>query len=73
VPEAGTNPLVSKRLFSTVLNVEGYSNGISSPITLQIMELESHGSQLSGAKNRTFLSCPVQILLNGENKKISKI
>jgi hypothetical protein len=39
------------------------------PIKIQILQLESHGSQLSGAKNRTFLSCPVQILLQRGYKK----
>jgi hypothetical protein len=41
-------PLVSQRLFSTVLNKEGYRYGINSPISLQFLQLESHGSQLSG-------------------------
>jgi hypothetical protein len=36
------------------------------------LKLESHGSQLSGAKNRTFLSCLVQILLQREYKKVVK-
>jgi hypothetical protein len=32
-------------------------------------QLESHGSQLSGATNRTFLSHPDQILSQGEHEK----
>jgi hypothetical protein len=57
-------------LFSTALNEEGYSYDIYSPINLQTLQLESHGSQLSGAKNRTFLSYPDQFLLQGECKKV---
>jgi hypothetical protein len=66
------NPLVSKRLFSTMLIEERYSYGINSPINLPILQLESHGSQLSGAKNRTVLSCLVQILLQREYEKVVK-
>jgi hypothetical protein len=65
-------PLVSKRLFSTALNLEGYSHGSNSPINLQFLQLESHGYQLSGAKNRTVLSCSVQILLQSEYEKVVK-
>jgi hypothetical protein len=66
------NPLVSKRLFSTVLNEEGYSYVINSPINQQILKLESHGSQLSGEKNRTVLSFPARILLQREYEKVVK-
>jgi hypothetical protein len=66
------NPIVSKQLFSTMLNVEGYRYGINSPISLQFLQLESYGSQLSGAKNRTVLSCMVQILLQREYEKVVK-
>jgi hypothetical protein len=66
-------PLISKLLFLTVLKEEGCSYGINSPINLQILQLESHGFQLSGAKNRTFLSHPDQILLQGNTKKLLKI
>jgi hypothetical protein len=55
-----------------VLNEERYSYGINSPINLPILQLESHGSQLSGAKNRTVLSCLVQILLQREYEKVGK-
>jgi hypothetical protein len=59
-------------LFSTALNQEGYGYGNYNLINLQFLQLESHGSQLSGAKNRTFLSHPDQILLQGEYKKVVK-
>jgi hypothetical protein len=52
--------------------VEGFSSNINSPITVQIMQLESHGSQLSGAKNRTILNYPVQILLQRKDEKVAK-
>jgi hypothetical protein len=55
-----------------VLNEEGYSYGIKSSINLQILQLESHGYQLSGAKNRTVQSCLVQILLQREFEKVVK-
>jgi hypothetical protein len=67
------NPfLISKRLFSTALNDKGYSYCSYDPISLQILKLESHGSQLSEAKNRNFLSCPDQVLLQGEYEKVFK-
>jgi hypothetical protein len=56
-----------------VLNEEGHRYGISNPINLQILQLESHRSQLSGAKNRTVLSCLVQILLQRKYEKVIKI
>jgi hypothetical protein len=55
-----------------VLKEDGYSYGINNSIKLQILQLESHGSQLSGAKHRTFLSCPGQVLLEREYEKVVK-
>jgi hypothetical protein len=37
------------------------------------VQQERHGSQLSEAKNKKNLFCPGQILLPGDNKKVSKI
>jgi hypothetical protein len=47
--EKKINPLISKQLFSTALKEQGYNYGICSPADLQILQPESHGSQLSGA------------------------
>jgi hypothetical protein len=58
--------------FFNRLNEEGYGYGIYNPINLQFLLLESHGSQLSGAKNRTYLSRLDQIYLQGEYKKVLK-
>jgi hypothetical protein len=41
-------------------------------INLQFLQLESNGSQLSGAKNRIFLSHPGQILFHREHEKVLK-
>jgi hypothetical protein len=40
------NPLVSKQLFLTVLNEEGYCYGINSPINLKNLQLESQGQNM---------------------------
>jgi hypothetical protein len=55
-----------------MLNEEGYSYGIDIPINLQNLQLESNGHKLSGAKNRAFLSYPVQILLHRDYEKVVK-
>jgi hypothetical protein len=54
------NSLISKRLFSAILNEKDYGYDIYEPINLLILKGESHGSQLQGQKNRTFLSHPDQ-------------
>jgi hypothetical protein len=57
-----------------MLNEEGYSYGINSPMNLQILQLDSHGSQLSGAKkNRTVLSAWFKFYCKGNTKKLLKI
>jgi hypothetical protein len=59
--------LISKRLFSTVLNEKGYRYGIRSPISLP-----NFAAGAFRGKNRTFVSCPVQILLQREYKNVVK-
>jgi hypothetical protein len=52
---------------------KGYSYGINSPIILQILQLESHDSQLSGAKTEHFYLVLFKFYCKGNTKKLIKI
>jgi hypothetical protein len=45
-------------MFSTALNYEGYNYDIYHPINLLILQLESHVSQLLGAKKQIISISP---------------
>jgi hypothetical protein len=64
--------LISKQLFSTALNEEGYSYGINSPINLKTLQLEIHGSHESFQGQKTVHFHLIQILLQKEYKKVVK-
>jgi hypothetical protein len=55
------------------LNDENFSYGINIPINLQILQLESHGSQLSVAKKQNIsISSETNFIVRGFRKSCLK-
>jgi hypothetical protein len=60
------NSLISKRLFSTILNEKDYSYDIYEPINLLILKGESHGiSALRGRKKNISISSGSNFIVRG--------